>query len=61
MNCAYCGEEFSGRPVRQGDQIYCSIGCADMAAGVDIDEENDYYEEIPLDMDASDDEMSANW
>ena len=61
MNCAYCGEEFNGRPKRQGDQIYCSIGCADLAAGIDVDEESGYYEEDPLDLNATDDELSASW
>ena len=61
MNCAFCGEGFIGRPIRQGEQIYCSIECADMAADVGVDEENDYFEEDSLDINATDNEMSASW
>ena len=56
MICAYCGEEFQGRPIKQGGQIYCSIECADRAAEVVVEEEEDYYEEDPLDLAAAEDE-----
>jgi hypothetical protein len=61
MNCAFCGEEFSGRPIRQGDQVFCSIECADMAAEIGVDDDSEYFEEDPLDMNSTDDEMSASW
>ena len=55
MICAFCGEKFTGKPVKQGGAIYCSIECADMAAEVVSDDE-DYYEEDNLDVDNFDDE-----
>jgi len=59
MDCVFCGNEITGRPIRQDGQVYCSIDCADTAAevGADIDEygmeevrddnlDIDFYEEI---------------
>ncbi len=40
MDCAFCGEEFTGNPVRQDGQIFCSVECAEMAAEVGIDDED---------------------
>ena len=57
MICEFCGEEFAGRPVRQGGQIFCSIGCADAAAEVGIDDDSEgYYEEEEPEFDSFDDE-----
>jgi hypothetical protein len=50
MICAFCGEKFSGKPIKQGGQVYCSIECADMAAEV-VSEDEEYYEEDDLDLD----------
>lgn len=59
MYCAFCGEEFNGRPIRQDNRNYCSLGCADAAAGVSDDEEDDdYFEETLFDMDVTDDELA---
>jgi len=55
MICAFCGEEFHGRPVFQGGQNYCSIECANTDADVS-DEEDEYYEEDPLDFNSGDDD-----
>lgn len=57
MRCAFCGEEFDGRPVRQDGNLFCSTSCADMAAEVGFDDEEDeagydderesgYYDEV---------------
>jgi len=55
MICAFCGEKFSGRPIKQSGQAYCSIECANMAAEV-VSEDEDYYEEDDLDMEHYEDE-----
>lgn len=58
MICDFCGEEFTGRPVKDGEQMYCSIACADAAADVgrDGDDEDGYYEEDSLEYQSFDDE-----
>jgi hypothetical protein len=55
MICAFCGEKFTGKPIKQGGQVYCSIECADMAAEV-VSEDEDYYEEDNLDIDNLDED-----
>jgi len=39
MECVFCGEEFEGKPIRQGGQIYCSLECAETAREIDSDED----------------------
>ena len=56
MVCKFCGEEFSGRPVRQGGFVFCSIECANMAADIGTDEDDEYFEEEALDFDPVEDE-----
>jgi hypothetical protein len=53
MICAFCGEKFSGKPIKQGGQVYCSIECADMAAEV-VAEDEEYYEEETPELDSYD-------
>ena len=48
MRCAQCGEEFHGKAVKQDGEIYCSLECAYIAAGLDPEEEDDYYDEDPV-------------
>jgi hypothetical protein len=55
MICAFCGEKFNGRPVKQAGLAYCSIECANMAAEVGSDEE-EYFDEVPLDLESADDD-----
>jgi predicted RNA-binding protein with EMAP domain len=55
MICAFCGERFSGKPIKQDRLVYCSIECADMAAEV-VSEDEEYYEEDDLDMGGYDEE-----
>ncbi|MDH4156808.1 MAG: hypothetical protein OEW00_05985 [candidate division Zixibacteria bacterium] len=46
MQCRHCGEEITGRPVRQGSDFFCSLECANLASGISSDEEEEgYYEE----------------
>jgi len=35
MYCAYCNEKIRGRPIQQGNGVYCSFECAAMASGVE--------------------------
>ena len=48
MNCAYCKEEISGKPVTQENDHYCSLECANAAVGHVAEEEASYYEEHEL-------------
>ena len=48
MLCAQCGEEIKGKPVKQDGEIYCSLECAYIAAGLDPEEDEDYFEEDPV-------------
>ncbi len=48
MQCAQCGDEINGKPVRQDGDIFCSLECAYIAAGLDPEEEEGYYEEDPV-------------
>jgi hypothetical protein len=57
MICFYCGEEFTGRAVKEGGQIFCSIACADAAADAGGEEEDEgYYEEDTLEYNSLDEE-----
>lgn len=48
MNCAYCNEKITS-PVKQGNDMFCSLECANLAAGYDTSEEEDsYFEEDAL-------------
>ena len=50
MRCVYCGEEFTGKAIRQDGEIYCSRSCADQAIG-----EEEYDDFIDYDNDDNDD------
>lgn len=39
MICKFCGVEFAGNPVMQNNGIYCSVGCADMADEINLNDE----------------------
>ncbi|NOY87881.1 MAG: hypothetical protein GXO93_00645 [FCB group bacterium] len=45
MFCAQCCEKILSDPVKQGNDYFCSLTCANLAAGYDPEEENNYYEE----------------
>ncbi len=46
MQCSNCGEKIVGKPVKQTGEFYCSLECANVAAGIDpAEEEEDYFEE----------------
>ncbi len=50
MRCAECGEKIVSKPYKQAGMIYCSLECCNIAAGIDVDSEEDgYYEEEPID------------
>ena len=48
LHCANCSEKILGKPVRQGGDIFCSLECANMAAGIDPEENDGYFEEDSL-------------
>ncbi len=48
MNCAYCKEAISGKPITQEDINYCSLECANAAGGHVAEEEASYFEEHEL-------------
>ena len=45
MFCANCSEKILGAAVRQSGEQFCSVECASLAAGLDPEEENGYFEE----------------
>ncbi len=45
MFCANCSEKILGQAVKQGGEFFCSDECASLAAGVDPEEANGYFEE----------------
>jgi len=48
MRCAECGDEITGKQYWQGGLVYCSLECADTAAGLNTGEDDDYFEEEPV-------------
>lgn len=48
MLCAYCNEDFSGKPVTQGGEYFCSLECANLASGIAPEEREEYFEEEPI-------------
>jgi hypothetical protein len=49
MYCAQCSEKFQGKPIRQGNDFFCSLECANLASGLVPEEETDgYFEEESL-------------
>ena len=46
MYCAQCNEKIESDPVIQGEEYYCSLECANLASGIDPEEEaEEYFEE----------------
>lgn len=46
MFCNQCNEKIVGKPVKQGAEYYCSLECANLASGIDPEEEaEEYFEE----------------
>lgn len=48
MYCPQCGEQINSNSVKQGDDFFCSLECANLAAGYKSDEEASYFEEEDL-------------
>lgn len=49
MKCIYCGDAIPGTPVKQSNDYFCSLECANLHAGYPSDEEEDgYYEEVDI-------------
>jgi len=48
MICAQCGCEITGKARREDGQIFCSLECSYIYAGLDTDEEEGYFEEEPV-------------
>ena len=49
MYCAYCNEKIRGKPIEQGNAVYCSFECASLASGVDPVEIDGWHDERVLD------------
>ena len=45
MRCAYCGDEINGKPIKQNDEYFCSLECANLVAGIAPEEVEEYYDE----------------
>ena len=39
MRCAECGDKITGKPIRKGTRVFCSIDCAESAAEDRFDED----------------------
>ena len=48
MNCVFCKEKITGRPVTQENDNYCSLECANAAVGNIGEEDASYFEENEL-------------
>ena len=48
MLCARCGETIRGRPVKEGNEFFCSLECANRLSGLESDEQDGYYDEGAL-------------
>ncbi|UCC44020.1 MAG: hypothetical protein JSU65_13050 [Candidatus Zixiibacteriota bacterium] len=48
MYCAHCNEKFTGKPVIQGGEYYCSLECANLVSGIVAEEKDEYFEEEPI-------------
>lgn len=51
MKCMKCKEELSNNPIKQGNEFFCSLECANLAAGYEPDEELSYFEEEEISKD----------
>jgi len=40
-----CSAKIVGKPIKQGQEYFCSLECANLASGIDPEEVEDYYEE----------------
>lgn len=45
MECARCKEKFNGLLEQEGDKVFCSMECADLASGIVPEENENYVEE----------------
>lgn len=45
MNCAHCGERIEGKAVKQSGDFFCSLECAYRAAGLNPEEDEEYFDE----------------
>ena len=48
MQCSKCNDEIGSRSIRQGDEYFCSLECANMALGIETDDFEAYYDEHDL-------------
>ncbi len=51
MNCKLCHDHITDHPIKQGDEFFCSLECANLAAGYESDDELSYYEEDDISKD----------
>ena len=45
MRCANCGDEINGRAIKQNEEFFCSLECANVVAGIAPEEVLEYYDE----------------
>ncbi len=51
MKCKQCHDEISDTPIKQSDEFFCSLECANLAAGYEPDDDLSYFEEDELSKD----------
>ena len=49
MYCAQCNEKIQGKPIKQGSDYYCSLECANLAAGIEGGDTEEHYDEESVD------------
>jgi hypothetical protein len=45
MFCAFCSEKILGESIKLSGESFCSQQCASLAAGLDPEEDSEYFEE----------------
>ncbi|MFQ5499030.1 MAG: hypothetical protein ACE5FH_05110 [Candidatus Zixiibacteriota bacterium] len=48
MRCSHCKDNITDKPIKQGDEFFCSLECANAASGYVADESEEYFEEHEL-------------
>lgn len=59
MRCAACGDKITGKPIKKGARLYCSIDCAEATAEDRFDE--DETQDLDEEFDEFDDEEDVEY
>ena len=45
MRCANCGDGIISKPIKQNEEFFCSLECANLVTGIASEEVEEYYDE----------------